>query len=170
MIHLYTGDGKGKTTAACGLALRMQGNGGFVGIIRFLKSGESGEITALSLLPGIRIFTLEKPHDFFYNLTDTQKETLQHEVTQEFALARTLVEERSVDLLVLDEIVDAVGLGLVKEAALLELLQCAEDTEIVLTGHTPSEQLVQAADYYTDFRAVKHPYTKGVQARRGIEY
>ena len=169
MIHLYTGDGKGKTTAACGLCVRMAGAGRTAALIQFLKSGDSSELRALSLLPGVRTFALEKPHGFFYNLTESEREELRAETRAELALAGRLLRE-GCGLLVLDEAVDALNLGLIELPALLGLLARAGETELVLTGRNPPRELAEAADYHTEFRAVRHPYDRGVGARRGIEY
>ena len=170
MIHLYTGDGKGKSTAACGLCVRMVGSGKEAALIQFLKSGTSSELAALKKLSGMRVFALEKPYDFFYNLTNPQREQLRRETGAELLLADELLRSGQVALLVLDEVVDAVNLGLVQLQDLCALLRRAGETEVVLTGRQPPEELAELADYYTDFRAVKHPYERGIAARRGIEY
>ena len=170
MIHLYTGDGKGKSTAACGLCVRMVGSGKEAALIQFLKSGTSSELTALRKQPGMRVFSLEKQYDFFYNLTNTQKEQLKRETEAELLLAEKLLQSGQVALLVLDEVVDAVNLGLLQLPELCILLRSAGEVEVVLTGRQPPEELLELADYHTDFRALKHPYERGITARRGIEY
>ncbi len=170
MIHLYTGDGKGKSTAACGLCLRMVGSGEEAALIQFLKSGTSSELDPLKKQPGMRVFSLEKPYDFFYNLTNPQKEQLKRETEAELLLAEELLRSGQVSLLVLDEVVDAVNLELLQLQELCTLLRTAGNVEVVLTGHQPPEELLELADYYTDFKAVKHPYERGITARRGIEY
>ncbi|HWQ51989.1 MAG TPA: cob(I)yrinic acid a,c-diamide adenosyltransferase [Terriglobales bacterium] len=169
MIHLYAGDGKGKTTAAFGLALRFAGSGGQALVIQFLKSSDSSEIAAVRQVAGIGVFNAESPHGFYHTLSDDQKTALAKEIEQEFSAAEEAVSANSYGLLFLDEVLDAVNLGLVDESRLLALLKSAA-CEVVLTGRNPSAQLVKAADYYTEFVCKKHPFDSGVPARRGIEY
>ena len=118
----------------------------------------------------MRVFSLEKQYDFFYNLTNTQKEQLKRETEAELLLAEKLLQSGQVALLVLDEVVDAVNLGLLQLPELCILLRSAGEVEVVLTGRQPPEELLELADYHTDFRALKHPYERGITARRGIEY
>ncbi|MPM64820.1 Cob(I)yrinic acid a,c-diamide adenosyltransferase [bioreactor metagenome] len=168
MVHLYTGNGKGKTTAALGLGLRFAGSGGRVLLIQFLKSSDSSEIAAVRLVAGIEVYNSESPHGFYYTLSETQKASLQGEIEAEFSKAQEAASG-SCGLLILDEVLDAVNLGLIYEAKLLELLKSAR-CEVVLTGRNPSARIIEAADYFTEFVCKKHPYDKGVLARRGIEY
>lgn len=169
MVHLYAGNGKGKTTAALGLALRFAGSGGRVLLIQFLKSSDSSEIAAVRLVAGIEVYNAESPHGFYDALSGAQKTSLQGEIESEFSKAQEAVSAGSCGLLILDEVLDAVNLGLLEEARLLELMKHAR-CEVVLTGRNPSAEIVSASDYFTEFVCKKHPYDRGVPARRGIEY
>jgi cob(I)alamin adenosyltransferase len=168
-VHLYAGNGKGKTTAALGLALRFAGSGGSVLLIQFLKSSDSSEIAAVRLVAGIDVYNAESPHGFYYTLSESEKTSLRKEIDAEFSKAQAAVSADSCGLLILDEVLDAVSLGLITESRLMDLLQSAR-CEVVLTGRNPSSHIVSAANYYTEFVCKKHPYDRGISARRGIEY
>lgn len=186
LVHIYCGDGKGKTTAALGLALRAAGGGAAVAIARFLKNDESGEVAVLGNIPGIRLLPCERQFGFTWTMSEQQRAQAREYYTELFDrawdLACGLVREREEvskgvqpceirALLVLDEIMAAVNLGFVPEQRLLAALdRRPEGLEVVLTGRGPSEGLISRADYVTEMRAVKHPYEKGVGARKGVEY
>ena len=137
LTHIYCGDGKGKTTAALGLAVRCAGSGRRVLLLQFFKDGKSSEFAALARVPGVTV--IPQTGDF--------------------------------DLLVLDEAMSALSTGMIGEARLLELLAGRKaELEVVMTGRDPSRALLDAADYVTEMRLVKHPFQRGVPAREGIEY
>lgn len=170
LIHIYCGDGKGKTTAALGLALRAAGRGLRVLIVRFMKNDSSGEVAALKSVPGIRLVPCTKSFGFSWNMTDEQK---MEAASYYSALFGKCWEDacRDFDLVVFDEMMSVVGGGFVPEETLMEALEKKpEGLEVVMTGRNPSTRLLEAADYVTEMRAVKHPYSKGVEARIGIEY
>lgn len=259
LVHIYCGDGKGKTTAALGLALRAAGNGVPVVIARFLKNDESGEVGILENVPGVYLFPCERQFGFTWTMSEAQKVEAGEYFTGLFERAWELGcktardegegagraagnvsgENRGSDfvsagssrrdtgvcgtgssvsgspvsgsptsgslvsgapvsgspvsgspvstppasapltsppyeiraLLVLDEIMAAVNSGFVENERLLAALDHRPDgLEVVLTGRGPSEELLSRADYVTEMRAVKHPYEKGVGARKGVEY
>lgn len=274
LVHIYCGDGKGKTTAALGLALRAAGNGVPVVIARFLKNDESGEVGILENVPGVYLFPCERQFGFTWTMSEAQKVEAGEYFTGLFERAWELGcktardegegagraagnvsgENRGSDfvsagssrrdtgvcgtgssvsgspisappasgsnvsgpptsgspvsgslvsgspvsgspvsgspvstppasapltsppceiraLLVLDEIMAAVNSGFVANERLLAALDHRPDgLEVVLTGRGPSEELLSRADYVTEMRAVKHPYEKGVGARKGVEY
>ena len=169
MLYIYAGNGKGKTTAAFGLALRFAGSGQKALVIQFLKNSDSSEITAVREVGGIDIFNSETSHGFYHTLSDEKKALLATEIDIEVAAATKAAISGSHGLLVLDEAIDAINLGLIDEKRILELVM-GTGIEIVLTGRNPSEALIGAADYYTEFICKKHPYEKGVLARLGIEF
>ncbi len=166
-IHVYTGDGKGKTTAALGLALRAAGAGLRVGLIQFLKDGDYSEIKALrGVNPSIHVaqfgtgrFVRGRP-----TAADRSRAALGLEA------AREALRGEEHDLVILDEINVAGALGLVDEDAVLTLLkQRAPHVEVVLTGRRAPEAWCEAADLVTLMQAQKHYFQKGVSARVGIE-
>lgn len=168
-VHIYHGDGKGKTTAAMGLCLRAAGQGFAVGVAQFLKDGSSGECRALSGVPGVRLFPFLPHVPFTFAMSEGERDNA---AAFYRGLLRQCGEEADrLDLLVLDEVLDAVGTGLVPEADLLRFVQQRPaGLELVLTGRGPSPELLALADYVTEMRAVRHPYQQGVSARRGVEW
>lgn len=170
-IHIYCGDGKGKTTAAVGLAVRAAGCGKKVLITRFLKTDNSGEVKSLGQLPEIKVTPCERSFGFFSKMSEEQK--AEAEVYYSELLETTLDQaaKGGFDLLVLDEIMAVCNFGLVKEERVLDFLTSRpEELEVVLTGRDPSERLMEAADYVSEIKKVKHPYDRGIMARRGIEF
>lgn len=169
LIHIYCGDGKGKTTAAMGLALRAAGSGKRVLVLQFFKDGKSSEFNALAHVPGIEVVPQTRAFGFSWTLSETEREEAK-------AYYAGLLEEAfqrcgAFGLLVLDEAMSACTTGMIGEPRLLELLAGKpEGLEVVLTGRGPSDALVDAADYVTDMRKVKHPYEQGIAARKGIEF
>ena len=146
MIHLYCGDGKGKTTAAMGLALRMAGRGKPVVIAQFLKGADSGERYALSLLPKVTLLPAPEQIKFSFQLTPEEWAAEQKRYLRLIAQARTAAAEIPDGLLVLDEVCAAVNTGLLP---LEEVLSCLEAAacEVVLTGRDPAPELLARADY-----------------------
>lgn len=169
MIHLYHGDGKGKTTAAMGLALRMAGRQQGVVIAQFLKGEDSGERRALEQLPQVTLLPLPQQVKFTFQLSEPefQEEALRNQNLLRQAAA--LAQSPQCGLLVLDEICSACALGLLPLADLLAVLDQAQ-AEVVLTGRDPAPELCQRADYITFFQKLRHPYDSGIPARPGIEY
>ena len=169
-IHIYCGDGKGKTTAALGLALRAAGRGRKVLISRFLKTEDSGEVPVLRNIPGIEVMPCQKTFGFTFQMSDQEKKEAARYYEELFQKAWDQAEQEGFDMLVLDEMMAALSAGFVKEEQLLGRLQNRpEGLEVVMTGRNPSERLVEAADYVSEIRKVKHPFDRGVGARTGIE-
>lgn len=165
MLHLYWGNGKGKTTAAMGLALRALGHGRRVVIVQFLKDGTSGEIAPLRAA-GAAVHAC--PNAKFTWLMDEADKAAAREASAR-ALGQALAEP--FDLLVLDEACAALKSGILDEALLRRAVSFAKNgREVVLTGRDPALWLQDAADYSTEMRAHKHPYADGVAAREGVEY
>ena len=171
LIHIYCGDGKGKTSAATGLAVRAAGCGKQVLFARFLKNEESGELEILDRIPEIHVIHLERSFGFYRTLTEAE----QAEVRQMYeALWQDIVRRAETDVydvLVMDEFMAAYNYGLIgHDAAFAFLREKPERLEVVLTGRDPDEALVELADYVSEIRKVKHPFDRGIRARRGIEY
>lgn len=169
LIHIYCGDGKGKTTAAVGLTLRSAGAGNRVVFTQFFKDGSSSEISLLRQIPGISVLHTKTVGGFWKRMTTEQQAQASRDYTELFHIA--CERAKNMDLLVLDEVISACNHGAVPEEALLEFLQNKpENLEVVLTGRNPSEALLAQADYVTEMKKVKHPFDRGVPARKGIEY
>lgn len=202
MIHVYCGLGKGKTTAAMGLALRAAGAGRAVRVVQFLKDGSSSEVAPLRSL-GVRVVagkTSEK-FSFAMNAEELAATRALHDAELEEGLCAVRAGE--CDVLVLDEALGALGAGLLSEGLVREALALAQasegmgegrqnasapaacasgwdsaaergkvasSVELVLTGRAAPDFVREAADYLTEMRCARHPYDKGIAARKGIEY
>lgn len=169
-IHLYVGDGKGKSTAAAGLALRCLGSGGTVVFAQFLKGRPTGELEPLERI-GATVLRAKSSQKWLGEMSgeERREECLCHQSCLE--QVRRILREGGVSLCVLDEVVDAVNCGLLELSRVVEVLGlCSTGADLVLTGRNPAEELANAADYHTIFQCVRHPYQKGLAARRGIEY
>ena len=170
LIHIYCGDGKGKSTAAAGLAARAAGRGKQVLVARFLKTDDSGEVAALSRIPGIRLIPCSRTFGFTFQMSDQEKKEAARYYEELFQKAWDQAEQEGFDMLVLDEMMAALSAGFVTEEQLLGRLQNRpEGLEVVMTGRNPSERLVEAAYYVSEIRKVKHPFDRGIGARTGIE-
>jgi cob(I)alamin adenosyltransferase len=169
MVQVYTGNGKGKTSAAFGLALRAIGRGLKVYIIQFIKGGfDYGELYIADKLPNLKLkafgrgkFVTEKP---------PAKEDVKL-AEEALKLAEETVKSGEYDIVILDEINVALNLKLIKTEKVIELIKKKpKHVELILTGRYAPDEIIEAADLVTEMREVKHPYNKGFQARKGIEY
>lgn len=175
LVQIYTGLGKGKTTAAFGLALRAAGHGARVLIFQFLKPAdlEVGERELiLSRLEGITLRCLDEPWDMFASMHDEeQMARVRHAVHEALLDMETAAHDKFYDLIVLDEIVFCLEQGLASMADVKRLIQIRDPhVELVLTGRGATQELINMADLVTEMRQIKHPYDKGISARKGIEY
>lgn len=169
MIHIYCGDGKGKTTAACGLALRAAGHGQNVLFVQFFKDGSSGEITAMKALPNIETRCPSAHYGRFKTLTVSQREQVSRSSRELFK--QTVSGAGNYALIVLDEALSAYRHAVIDREELLSFLRTQGSLrEIVLTGRNPAPELLALADYVTEMRKEKHPFDRGVPAREGVEY
>ena len=169
LIHVYTGEGKGKTTAACGLICRQLGHGKHVVLIQFLKGGESGEAMFLAQTENCRVVRQSAPKKFVFQMDDMEKQQEAEKCRALWAQACAAVEHA--DLVVLDEVFGALSCGLLRLEETLQLAQrLPERCELVLTGRQAPEEWVRRADYVTDMKEIEHPMRHGVSARCGIEY
>ena len=169
LIHIYCGDGKGKTTAAMGLAVRCAGSGRKVLLVQFLKDGRSSEFASLAHVPNIEVIPQTRTFGFTWTLTPEEKKEAAAYYTG--LLEEAFRRSGAFDLLILDEALGACTSGMVDEARLLALLEAKpEGLEVVLTGRGPSQALQDRASYVTEMRMVKHPFEQGIPAREGIEY
>jgi cob(I)alamin adenosyltransferase len=164
LVHLYTGSGKGKTSAALGLCLRAVGRGLKCCFIQFLKGVPTGELQAVKNLPGFELYQMGRPgYDFRVTAEDYDR------AKEALELARKKAEE--VDVLVLDEVNVAVHLGLIPLEELLNFIkEKPENLELILTGRHANPRLIEVADYATSFQLIKHPFYEGLSARKGIDF
>ncbi len=170
MIHVYTGDGKGKTTAAVGLAVRHAGAGKTVLFVQFMKCMPTGELAALGQLSGITVLRNACRHGFSFAMTEEERAMVTASHNANLRRAAEAARTGACSLIVLDEVTSAYALDLIDRAAVDALIDGAAETELVLTGRDPAKHMLDAADYVTQMTLVKHPYTRGVHARKGIEY
>ncbi len=168
-IHIYQGNGKGKTTAALGLLLRAVGAGFCVGFASFLKDGCSSEIDVLRDMEGVTVFPFLPKVPFTFRMTPKERQEASDFYTR---LLRDISDNLpTFDLIILDEVLDAVQNEIISEQSLLSFLKKRpETTEIVLTGRSAPLSVMALADYITDMSALRHPFEKGIPARLGIEY
>ncbi|KKQ16688.1 MAG: ATP:corrinoid adenosyltransferase BtuR/CobO/CobP [Berkelbacteria bacterium GW2011_GWA1_36_9] len=170
MIHIYTGEGKGKTTAALGLALRALGAQKRVAIIQFMKKGDSSEIKAIKKhkLP-IDVFTFGI--GFFKILGDNKPPEKHKQATQKgLKKARQIIEKGDFDLIILDEINVALDYNLIIFEEVVEIIKLNKKAELILTGRNAPSKLIKIADLVSVIQKNKHYFDTGVKARKGIEF
>ncbi len=171
LIHIYCGDGKGKTSAAIGLAIRAAGSDLRVLFARFLKTEFSGELKILDQIPQIEVLHLEKSYGFFKTLSEQQQEEARKMYRMLWNKVLNEVQTGEYDVLVIDEFMAAYNYGLIPHEEAVDFLKGKpEYLEIVLTGRNPDPVLTELADYVSNIEKVKHPYEQGILARKGIEY
>jgi len=168
LTHVYTGDGKGKTSAALGLALRAIGRGLRVHVIQFLKGHpDDGEHIVAERIPGLDITTCGRGELIEDSPTPKDKAL----AVEALELARETIGSGDYDVVVLDEVNIALELGLIGKDAILDIIASKPaKLELVMTGRGAPPEIVESADLVTEMREVKHPFKKGVKARKGIEY
>ena len=170
MIHIYCGDGKGKTTASLGLAVRCSGHGNKVLFVQFLKAWRTGELNTLELLPNIEVLCAKETAKFTFQMTAEEKAQVLKDHMTLFEIVKNKCVAEKIDLLILDEVVGACDRGVFNKEALLEFLRNKpENLEVVMTGRNPFPELVELADYVSEICKRKHPKDKGIMARVGIE-
>ncbi|MDL2214006.1 cob(I)yrinic acid a,c-diamide adenosyltransferase [Clostridia bacterium OttesenSCG-928-O13] len=168
LIHVYTGEGKGKTTAAVGLATRAAGAGKKVVFSQFMKGRDTAELKSLRAL-GVDVVRQTAPKKFVFQMNDGEK--ADYSVCQKECFADVCQKAGGCDVLIMDEVVSAITTGMLAEKDVMAFLQQKpEGLEVVLTGRDAPKALRDIADYVTVMQAEKHPYEKGISAREGIEY
>lgn len=168
-IHIYYGDGKGKTTAAVGLAVRAAGSGLRVLVFQFLKDNTSNERKILEALPNVTCLPGREPVKFVSKMNSDERAEMRHYNNK--ALDEIVKFCGPFDMLLLDEALCALNLQVLSEEKLISFIQHKpRGLEIVLTGHQITEKLLEIADYVTEVKKIKHQYDLGRTAREGIEY
>ena len=171
LVHIYAGNGKGKTSAATGLCVRAAGRGLRVLFAQLLKGKPTGELASLERLGVTTVRCDGGTTRFVFTMNDEERAAYSDRLYAEFEAVSRQALSGDFDVVVLDEVLDAIGMQVLPEAAVLALIDGRPaGTELVLTGRGPSEALISRAGYYTVFQCEKHPYEQGVQAREGIEF
>jgi cob(I)alamin adenosyltransferase len=172
LLHIYTGEGKGKTTAGIGLAVRAAGQGKKTLFVQFFKldNAPSGEKEIFNKTPEIELIRSDVMHPMFTK-ENTDKELVKKSITDTFESIKKRIDKGDINLLVLDEINSVVAGGWLSPDELAAFLRNRpEGLEVVLTGRNAHAELVKMADYVTEMLKIKHPFDQGVTARKGIEY
>jgi cob(I)alamin adenosyltransferase len=171
LIHIYHGDGKGKTTAALGLTLRAQGSGYRIIFTQFMKSWPTSELAALNQLANITVLRGDIPSVFSWEMDAGQKAQVKAEHSRLFQEAVRLAGDGQETLLVLDEVIGACAMDLIDRQLVLGYIRNKPELlEVVMTGRDPDAELVECADYVSEIRKIKHPLEQGTKARKGIEW
>ena len=167
LIHIFYGQGAGKTTRAIGLSIRAAGEGLLVDFVQFLKSGSSGEVAIFNKVPNIR-YRCPGNHPFIMSKGPNSAHYDHAEQGLKFALEAV---ERGTHLLVCDEILDTLLFGVLRKEQVKDLMErCRGKVELVMTGRDAPPDFISSADYVTELIEIKHPYYCGARARKGIEY
>lgn len=170
LVHIYTGNGKGKTTAAIGLGIRAAGCGMKVLMVQFLKGRQSSEEISLERLkPDFELYKIKTTDKFSWQLTEDEKVQMQESSLHLLDYVMKLADKK--DLIILDEVIAAINTGMIGLDIITDFIKNKpSELEVVLTGRNPCRELVELADYVSEINAVKHPMTKGIPARKGIEF
>ncbi|MCM0649960.1 cob(I)yrinic acid a,c-diamide adenosyltransferase [Clostridium swellfunianum] len=171
-VQVYTGNGKGKTTAAIGQAMRAVGNGLRVYMLQFLKTDPTGELEISKLIGDkFQIFRFESKKGFFWTLNDAEKAVLKEEVNRAYEFAVEVIKNNSCDVFIMDEIMGILSNKLLTEQQVIELIDNKPSSmEIILTGRNVPASIKDRADLVTEMKEIKHYMEKGVFSREGIEY
>ncbi|MTI69579.1 MAG: cob(I)yrinic acid a,c-diamide adenosyltransferase [Firmicutes bacterium] len=171
LIQVYTGDGKGKTTAALGQGLRAAGRGFKVTMVQFLKGRDTGEIESVKAIENFNIHRFEESKKFIWNMNEEEINELKGKIEKAYNFIYKEVESNNCDILILDEILGVLNNDLISLDKILDLLKIKpDDVEIILTGRNIPNKLKEKANLVTEMKMIKHPFQEGIHARYGIEY
>jgi len=166
LIHVYTGEGKGKTSAGMGLLLRALGRGLSVKIIQLFKRNTGEQFFFEN--SGFRYFQFKPLHPFFKTYSQDELESLKKEF---LGFWNEVIEDMNYDVVLIDEIGPGIAWGVIPESLVLDLIKNKpEKTELILTGRDMPLSIIEKADYVSEVNKIKHPYDKGILARQGIEF
>lgn len=170
LVHIYCGDGKGKTTSAVGLTVRASGAGMKVLFYQFMKDNKTSERNILNNIENISIIDGLDNEKFSFQMNEEEKKERKEFYTNQFYQITRKAQNEKFDMLVMDEIIYTIEADLLDEKVLVEYLEKKpESLEIVMTGNAPSDTLIRYADYVSEIKKIKHPYDEGKKARIGIE-
>lgn len=173
MNHIYYGDGKGKTTAAIGLAVRAAGAGKKVIFCQFMKGGDTSELNILQQIPELHIMRCTREYPFLNQMSDKDKADIISEHNNIIDRLVVDINKTKNTLIVLDEITYPLNYELLSKASVYALLESShkeDELEVVCTGRNPDDRLIKLADYITEMKLHRHPFEAGIPARAGIEY
>lgn len=169
-VHIYCGNGKGKTTTGMGLCVRAAGYGYRVLIYQFMKNNSTSERNVLNHVENIKIVDGLECEKFSFQMTEEEKKERKKFYESQFHMLTKMAEEEDFDVVFFDELIYTIAAGLFDETLLLDFLKTKpEKLEVILTGQGPSQDLIDAADYVSEIKKVKHPFDKGLSSRKGIE-
>lgn len=169
-IHIYCGDGKGKTTCGMGLCVRAAGYGYKVLIYQFMKDNNTSERKALEKIDNITMIDGLSQEKFSFQMSPQEREERKAYYENQFLAVTRRAETEGYDVLFLDEIIYTIRAGLFDEKLLCNFLDEKPETlEVILSGQGPSQDLIERADYVSEIRKIKHPFDCGIAARKGIE-
>lgn len=170
LIHVYCGNGKGKTTTAMGLCTRAAGYGMKVLIYQFMKNNKTSERKILEKVDNVTFIDGLETEKFSFQMTEEEKEERRAYYLSQFRKVTALAKEGGYQVLFLDEIIYTIVAGLFDENVLVEYLKKKpKNLEVILTGQNPGEAVIELADYVSEIQKVKHPFDKGIPSRYGIE-
>lgn len=171
-VQIYTGNGKGKTTAAIGQGIRAYGNGLKVIMVQFLKSGKTGELNTMDELgENFEIFRFEKKRGFVWTLTEEEKLEVKKEVKVAYDFILDVIENCKCDMLIIDEIMGVLKNEFLSVEDVLNLIRKKpKNMELIMTGRNVPEEIVDKANLVTEMKEIKHYYKEGVTARKGVEF
>lgn len=171
MKHIYYGNGKGKTTAAVGLAVRAAGSKLKVLFVQFLKTEFSGERHMLSHMENVTLTFCPLELKFTFEMDEKEKVQASKVFKGIFERSVTTALTEKYDMVIFDEIIEAINANMLSESEVFEFITNAPTSmEIVMTGHNPPQRFIDIADYVTEFKNIKHPYDRGITGRIGIEF
>lgn len=171
MVHLYCGDGKGKTTAAMGLAMRCAGWGEKVLVMQLMKRDNSGERRILEQFSQVTLWETYPDAEFSFRMNEARRQAASAWYVAEFQKMMRLVQNGTYRLVLLDEVISCISVGFLPEEMVLDFLDKRPPmTEVVITGRNPGEALLKRADYITEMVKQKHPFDVEIAARKGIEF
>lgn len=168
-LHIYCGDGKGKTTAAVGLCIRAAGNGMKILFAQFLKSSNTGEINILRNIKNIDILRSEIKLPFTFQMNEEERKKAIK--TNKDIFTNCVNRCYDYDILILDEVISAYNYNYIDKIEFINFIENKpKHVEFILTGRNPDESLIKYADYISEIKNIKHPFQTGIKARKGIEY
>ncbi len=166
LVHIYTGDGKGKTTASFGLAMRCAGYGKSIKIFQFLKGIPSGEVTSCNIL-GISISRVSSSDKFYFQMNHQEKEIAKNESIT----ALKDIYKHNWDMIILDEVLGLIENDIITEGYLIDIINAKpKNTELVITGRNMPQSLTKYADYISEIKEIKHPFQNNIPARKSIDF